>query len=68
MPTQAYQTPPCPPHLERAKAAARIFRVSEMTLWRWRQLPGFPQPLKAGRTRLYDIGAIQDWMAQGEGA
>lgn len=56
------------PRLERTREAAKHFRVSEMTLWRWRQLPGFPQPLKAGRTRLYDIGAIQDWMAQGEGA
>lgn len=52
--------------LERVRAAAHYFRVSEMTLWRWRQLPGFPQPLKAGRTRLYDIGAIEQWASSQE--
>lgn len=52
------------PYLARTKATAEHFKVSEMTLWRWRQMEGFPKPLKRGRTVLYDIAAIEEWMQQ----
>lgn len=55
------------PRLERTKATAAHFRISEMTLWRLRRLEGFPQPIKLGRAVLYDIAAIEKWMREREG-
>lgn len=50
-------------HLARTKAAAQHFQISKMTLWRWRQQDGFPQPFKRGQTVLYDLAAIEQWLA-----
>lgn len=52
--------------LVRPKVAAKHFQVTTMTLYRWRDLDGFPQPFKRGRVVLYDIEAIEAWLA-GEG-
>lgn len=61
--TQATQ-----PALARTKQTAEHFQISGMTLHRWRQRDGFPQPLKCGAIVLYDIAAINQWLAaQGEG-
>lgn len=46
----------------RPKQAAAHFRISTMTLHRWRQKEGFPQPLKTGQIVLYDIAAIERWL------
>lgn len=50
----------------RPKQVAEHFSISIMTLHRWRQQPHFPQPLKRGQVVLYDIGAIEAWLAGGE--
>ena len=50
----------------RPKATAAHFKISVMTLWRWRQDPAFPQPLQRGQVVLYDIAAIEAWL-NGEG-
>lgn len=52
--------------LTRTKPTAAHFQISEMTLWRWRQDPTFPQPLKRGQVVLFDIAAIEQWLASGE--
>lgn len=54
------------PILTRTKPTAVHFQISEMTLWRWRQDSTFPQPLQRGRVVLYDIAAIEAWLAGGE--
>lgn len=54
------------PRRARTKAAAAHFHISTMTLWRWSKLPGFPQPLKKGHVVLYDLDAIEQWLANGE--
>lgn len=49
----------------RPKQAAEHFSISAMTLWRWAQNPDFPKPLKRGGVVLYDIAAIENWLAGG---
>lgn len=51
--------------LDRAKQTLEHFSISHMTLWRWRQHPDFPQPLKRGRVVLYDVDAIEQWLSEG---
>lgn len=50
--------------LEKSKETTEIFKVSLQTLWRWRQDPTFPEVLQYGKTILYDINAIFDWLKQ----
>lgn len=52
-----------PTVLSRPPEAAKHFKVSHMTLLRWRKQDGFPQPLKRGKVVLYDIAAIEQWLA-----
>lgn len=49
--------------LNRPPETAKHFQVSHMTLLRWRRQEGFPQPLKRGKVVLYDIAAIEQWLA-----
>jgi predicted DNA-binding transcriptional regulator AlpA len=49
--------------LARPKQTAGHFQICIMTLHRWREQSGFPQPLKRGQVVLYDIGAITAWLA-----
>jgi len=58
--TQSTQRP-----LSRAKQTIEHYGISQMTLWRWRKCPKFPQPLKRGRIVLYDIAAIEQWLSEG---
>ncbi len=51
----------------RTAETAKHFKISEMTLYRWRHSDGFPKPVKRGRVVLYDIAAIDRWLS-GEGA
>jgi len=51
----------------RTKETAKHFKISTMTLWRWRQDSTFPQPLKRGQVVLFDIAAIEQWLAGSEG-
>lgn len=51
------------PILYRPKETADYFQISVMTLWRWRQQEGFPQPLERGQVVLYDINRIIEWLA-----
>ncbi len=54
-----------PKRFYRQRAAAKHFSISVMTLWRWEQLAGFPEPLRCGRVVLYDASAIEAWLVQG---
>lgn len=49
---------------ERQAETAEYFKISVMTLWRWSQDPLFPRPLKRGRVVLYDLAAIERWLAK----
>jgi len=49
----------------RPKQAAAYFQISTMTLHRWRKKERFPQPLKTGQIVLYDLAAIEQWLAGG---
>ena len=51
-----------PPATARPKQTAAHFQISAMTLWRWAQQDGFPQPLRRGQVVLYDIAAITAWL------
>ena len=51
----------------RTQEVADHFSISKMTLHRWTKQEGFPQPLKRGNIVLYDLEAIDAWLA-GEGA
>lgn len=55
-----------PTTLTRPKPTADHFNISVMTLHRWRKIEGFPAPLKRGQVVLYDVNAIQQWLAGGE--
>lgn len=48
--------------LLRTNQALEHFSISRMTLHRWRQQDGFPQPLKNGHVVLYDPVAIRKWL------
>ncbi len=52
-----------PVNFARPKQTAGHFQICIMTLHRWREQPGFPQPLKRGQVVLYDIAAITAWLA-----
>lgn len=41
------------------------FKISSMTLWRWEQDPDFPQALRRGRVKMFDIAAIEQWLIEG---
>ena len=56
------------PARKRTKEVAEHFSVSLMTLYRWRKQKGFPQPFKRGNIVLYDLEAIDAWLAGDEGA
>lgn len=49
----------------RPKEAAKLFKISTMTLHRWCAMEGFPKPSKRGQIVLYDIAAIEQWLAGG---
>lgn len=51
------------PARNRPKQTAAHFQVSLMTLHRWRKQEGFPQPLKRGNIVLYNLEAIDSWLA-----
>lgn len=59
--------PATPVTLARPKQAAEHFQVTTMTLYRWSKQPGFPRPLKRGQVVLYNVAAIEVWLA-GEAA
>lgn len=59
--------PVTPVTLARPKQAAEHFQVTTMTLYRWSKQPGFPRPLKRGQVVLYNVAAIEVWLA-GEAA
>lgn len=46
----------------RTKQVLETFKISHMTLWRWKQCPDFPQPLKRGQIQLFDLEAITQWL------
>lgn len=39
--------------------------IGRTTLWRWSNQPGFPKPVKRGNTVLFDIAAVEAWLAEG---
>lgn len=45
---------------------AQHFSITKQTLWRWRKKSDFPQPAVRGRVVLYDIAAIEAWLAKPE--
>lgn len=57
---------PTASHLARTKPTCEHFSISHMTLHRWRKEPDFPQPYKRGRMVLFDLPAIEAWLAEGE--
>ena len=54
-----------PQRFYRQQATAKFFSISVMTLWRWEQLAGFPEPLRCGGVVLYDVSAIETWLVLG---
>lgn len=44
------------------KALAARYSVTTVTLWRWRQSPSFPRPLKCGRTVRFDAMAVDAFL------
>ena len=50
----------------RYKDLCEAFSVSRTTLWRWIDEPGFPKPIKRGNTVLFDVAAVEAWLAGGE--
>lgn len=51
--------------LARPIQTAKFFKISTMTLQRWRKQADFPQPLKRGNVILYDVDAIAKWLRRG---
>jgi predicted DNA-binding transcriptional regulator AlpA len=52
----------------RAKQAAEHFKIARSTLWLWaKEIPEFPQPIKAGRrVTLFDLDAIDAFIKSGK--
>lgn len=49
--------------LTRPKQTAEALQISPATLYRWRKMPRFPQPLVMGKIVFYDVVAIREWLA-----
>ena len=50
------------PELTRPKATAEALQISIATLYRWRKMPRFPQPVSMGKVVFYDVEAIKQWL------
>ena len=50
------------PELTRPKATAEALQISIATLYRWRKMPRFPQPVSMGKVVFYDVQAIKAWL------
>ena len=50
----------------RYKDVCAALSISRTTLWRWGQISGFPKPIKRANTVLFDLEAIEAWLAEGE--
>lgn len=42
------------------------YQFSRTTLWRWSQMPGFPKPIRFGRSVRWDDSAIEAFLTQPE--
>ncbi len=40
------------------------YQISRTTWWRWTQVPGFPQPLRIGRSVRWDVDAVDAFLIQ----
>ena len=59
-----------PTQWARTRETAEHFKVSAMTLYRWRKCPTFPKVLKRSSARngavLFNIQAMENWLDGGE--
>lgn len=44
------------------------YQISRSTWWRWSQSPGFPAPIRFGRSVRWDADLVEAFLAQGEAA
>ena len=51
------------PELTRPQETADALKISIATLYRWRKMRDFPQPLTMGKVVFYDVAAIRAWLA-----
>ena len=49
-------------NMTRPKETAAALQISIATLYRWRKLPRFPQPVSMGKVVFYDVAAIREWL------
>ncbi|MCY1369177.1 hypothetical protein D9M69_561990 [compost metagenome] len=42
------------------------YQISRTTLWRWSQMPGFPAPIRIGRSVRWDDPAVEAFLTQQE--
>ena len=49
-------------NMTRPKETAAALQISIATLYRWRKLPRFPQPVSMGKVVFYDVQAIKAWL------
>ncbi len=43
------------------------YQISRTTFWRWSQAPGFPAPMRFGRSVRWDAEAVDTFLTQQEG-
>jgi len=49
-------------NMTRPKETAAALQISIATLYRWRKMPRFPQPVSMGKVVFYDVDAIKQWL------
>lgn len=42
------------------------YQISRTTFWRWSQAPGFPAPMRFGRSVRWDAEAVDAFLTQAE--
>ena len=41
-----------------------FLQISRVTLWRWSKTPGFPEPIRFGRSVRWDAEAVEAFLIQ----
>lgn len=42
------------------------YQVSRTTWWRWSQMPGFPEPIRFGRSVRWPVETVESFLTQQE--
>jgi predicted DNA-binding transcriptional regulator AlpA len=55
---------PDDPLLTSADVRSLCGKITQMTLWRWREFKGFPEPLTINTRNYWQLSDVREWLKQ----